>query len=386
MTCRGRFRSRVRAFLVAPLVLATFGGALAGAAKQKSQAPRVDSTSAIHEEGYVRIGGIDQWLQVRGDHRGNPVLLWLNGGPGFSVIPSTPAYRAWEGAFTVVMWDQRGEGKTFERSGKSVASTMTIEKMTRDGIEVVEHLRKRLGKDKIILLGHSWGSILGVHMVKRRPDLFAAYVGTGQVVQLSESAKAAYPLLLERASALGNTEAESQLRAVGPPPYDDSPKKWVWVRWANRLDPGPVPTASQQRAANPSPPPAYIAEGADFSQGLMWESMLKDDLRALGLKFEIPIVLVQGAEDRLTVTALAKEYFDSISAPSKKFVVIPEVGHLAIFTGPDTFLRALVEHARGFATATPSAQRVGIGPKGEAKAEPECLRTTRINASASERS
>jgi pimeloyl-ACP methyl ester carboxylesterase len=86
-----------------------------------------------------------------------------------------------------------------------------------------------------------------------------------------------------------------------------------------------------------------------FSQGLMWESILRDDLRALGLKFELPVIFIQGAEDRLTVTALAKQYFDSISAPSKQFVVLANVGHLAIFTDPDAFLNALTRYARPLA-------------------------------------
>ena len=305
------------------------------------------AATAITEEGYVRIGGIDQWIQIRGQDRDNPVVLWLNGGPGFSTIPFTPVYGRWEETFTVVMWDQRGEGKTFERSGRSVAASMTIAQMTRDGIEVAEYLRKRLGRNKIILLGHSWGSLLGIHMVKQRPDLFAAYVGTGQVVHLAENVKAAYPLLVEYAKAIGNTEAERELREVGTPPYDDSPKKWVWVSWANRLDPRPV--TAPRPPANVAPPPAFLQEGADFSQGLMWESMLRDDLRALGLKFDLPVIVIQGAEDRLTVTALAKQYFDSLSAPSKQFVILPKVGHLAIFRDPDAFLEVLTRYARPLA-------------------------------------
>ena len=326
------------------LLLAICFAGSSGAAVEKS-APG----DSIIEEGYVPIGGIDQWIQIRGQHRDNPVLLWLHGGPGYSTIPQTSAYSRWEDVFTVVMWDQRGDGKTFQRSGRSVAASMTIAQMTKDGIEVAEHLRKRLGKNKIILLGHSWGSILGVHMIKARPDLFAAYVGTGQVVQLSEDAKAAYPLLVEYAHAKGNTEAEQQLRAVGPPPYEDTPKKWVWVSWANRLDPLPATAAS--RLANPGPRPAYLGEGADFSQGLMWESMLRDDLRALGPKFELPVIFIQGAEDRLTVTSFAKQYFDSLSAPSKQFVLLPDVGHLAIFADPDAFLNALTRYVRPLALA-----------------------------------
>lgn len=302
---------------------------------------------AIAEAGYVSIGGIKQWVQIRGDTRDNPVLLWLNGGPGYTTIPDTPAYRKWERPFTVVMWDQRGEGKTFERSGTSVAPTMTIERIAEDGIELTEFLCRHLHKKKIVILGHSWGSIVGIHMIKSRPDLFSAYVGTGQIVELERDAQAAYPLLLERARALHNTVAEKQLEAVGPPPYPDSPKKWVWIRWANALDPQPPGLwAALHRGKRVAP---YVEAGARFSQGLMWNSIMRDDLPELGPDFKVPIVFVQGADDDLTVTALAREYYNRIHAPLKKFIVLPHTGHLAIFTDRKAFLQELVKWVRPLA-------------------------------------
>jgi pimeloyl-ACP methyl ester carboxylesterase len=313
---------------------------------------RIAAPNGISEAGYVKIGGIDQWIQIRGEDRANPVLLWLNGGPGFSTVPNTYAVRSWEKPFTIVMWDQRGEGETFARSGTSVAPTMTIDQMSRDGIEVAEYLRRHLRKDKIILLGHSWGSILGVHMVHARPDLFSAYVGTGQVVNLQKDAQAAYPLLLERARAVGNKSAEQQLAAVGPPPYPQASfANHTWVGWGNRLDPRTRPDVLlrsgslwfvaqllyQERALSP---------GATFSQDRMWGEIMSEDLPALGLRFEVPVVFIQGAEDRLTVTALTRDYFDRISAPSKQFVVLPGVGHLAIVFARGPFLRELVTYVR----------------------------------------
>lgn len=234
------------------------------------------------------------------------------------------------------MWDQRGEGKTFARSGTSVKGTMTIDRMTKDGIEVSEHLRTRLGKDKIILLGHSWGSILGVHMVHARPDLFSAYVGTGQVVKLEKDAEAAYPMLIERARALRNATADQQLVGVGPPPYPiDGFNKYVWVIWANELDP---PMKRRLSMASVWPLLASFVAGqsgfrpdAQFSQESLWGEMIDDDLPQLGLEFHLPVVFVQGAEDRLTVTSLARDYFDRIEAPSKEFVVLDGAGHNAIF-------------------------------------------------------
>lgn len=305
---------------------------------------------SVHWAGYVHIGGIEQWIEIGGENRDNPVVLWLSGGPGFSSVPDLPFYRSWETPFTVVMWDERGEGKTFERSGTSVAPTMTIPWITQDGIEVAEYLCRRLNKKKIILLGDSWGSILGIHMIKLRPDLFSAYVGTGQIVDLEQDAEAAYPLLLRRAKTLDNSVAVRQLEAVGPPPYPDTPKKMVWVSWANKLDPMPPGFRATQKEYLQHEP-AYIRQGAQFSQRLMWDSITHDDLRKLGLDFDVPIFFIQGAQDDLAVTAVARRYFERIHAPEKKFIVLPGVGHLAITTARDAFLDQVVKSVRPVAVA-----------------------------------
>jgi pimeloyl-ACP methyl ester carboxylesterase len=182
-------------------------------------------------------------------------------------------------------------------------------------------------------------------MIKLRPDLFSAYVGTGQIVELERDAQAAYPLLIERARALHNTVALKELQAVGPPPYPDSPKKWVWIRWANALDPQPPRQMQTIRAATEAAP-GYLAEGVDFSQGLMWNSIMSDDLPKLGLDFKVPIFFILGAQDDLAVPALAHEYWESIRAPEKKFIVLHGAGHLALFRARPAFLRELVKWVR----------------------------------------
>lgn len=142
----------------------------------------IDPAKGIDEGMYVHLGGIDQWITIRGEDRQNPVLLFVHGGPGDVTNPWSYAYFApWEKYFTVVQWDERGAGRTLTKAGPSVATTMTLDRMTQDGVELSEFLRKHLGKDKIILVAHSFGTILGLRMVGARPDLFYAYVGTGQV-------------------------------------------------------------------------------------------------------------------------------------------------------------------------------------------------------------
>lgn len=183
----------------------------------------ISTAKGIDEGSYVPIGGIEQWITIRGEDRNNPLLLFLHGGPGDATNPwGYAAFRSWLKYFTVVQWDQRGAGRTLGRNGASSAPTITPDRMVQDGIELSELLTKKLHKDKILLVGHSWGSVLGFFMVKARPDLFCAFVGTGQVAaQFSRSSTVAYTELLERVSREGNLQAVQELKDVGPPPYKD---------------------------------------------------------------------------------------------------------------------------------------------------------------------
>jgi len=133
--------------------------------------------NAIEEGSYVSIGGIDQWIQIRGEDRANPVLLFIHGGPGGSALHRGTAWRSWEKYFTVVQWDQRGTGRTYRKNGEAEAPEMEIARMAQDGLEVSAYLCTHLNKKKIILFGGSWGSILSIHMLRKRDDLFSAYVG-----------------------------------------------------------------------------------------------------------------------------------------------------------------------------------------------------------------
>src|SRR5688500_1447220 len=156
--------------------------------------------TGIREHGFIRIGGIEQWITVDGADRDNPVVLFLHGGPGNATSAFAGAmFAGWEKDFTLVQWDQRGAGRTFGRSGPSIASTLSTDRMASDGVEVAEYLAKRLDKRRIILVGNSWGSLLGVHIVKRKPALFHAYVGTGQFVNMRENFRVSHQRVLGHA-------------------------------------------------------------------------------------------------------------------------------------------------------------------------------------------
>ena len=197
----------------------------------------ITTPNGIDEARYIEVGGIQQWVTIRGEDRNNPVLLLLHGGPGDATNPwGYAGFRLWLKHFTVVQWDQRGAGRTFGKNPDAPPQAITIARMTQDGVELADLLRKQLRKDKFILVGHSWGSILGVHMVKAQPDLFYAFVGTGQVVNPATSYTVAHGELLRKAEALNDERAIRELREVGPPPYPDGRGYGVQRRWSNLFE------------------------------------------------------------------------------------------------------------------------------------------------------
>lgn len=315
----------------------------------------IDSPNGINESGYVRIGGIDQWVQIRGQNRDNPVLLCLHGGPGGTWLPVTRLFSAWERDFTVVFWDQRGAGKTLKSTGPAIASTMSVERMAQDGIELSEHLTKRLGKKKIILLGHSFGSLLGVRMVKTRPELFHAFVGTGQVADLPRSLEMEYARLLEEARKAGDVRTQRALVTMGPPPFKNMQQVVDFFEQVGKYQPAADNTAMDvMKQSLLSPIPDYsLSDEANRFKGFsavptwaLYEELLTTKLSVLGPKFDVPVFIIQGSRDPVTPYALAEEYFKAISAPSKELVALPDGGHFAVWSQADVFLKELMTRVR----------------------------------------
>jgi len=297
-----------------------------------------DRKQNLAEEGFWPIGGQEQWVTVHGEDCQNPAILVIHGGPGNPLSPFSQAmYRPWTKHFTIVQWDQRGTGKTFGRNPGTANATLTLDQMVNDGIAVAELLRQRLGHKKVILMGSSWGSILSVHMAHRRPDLFHAYVGTAQMVSYTANQAASYAQTLALARAADDKKTVVALEAIGPPPRTD-PRAFGVLRRAIRAYEGkattPAPRAWWQAEAQYTTPAALEAneQGEDYSflqfVGLKGDGMFsKVDLPALGLRFDLPVYLVQGQEDLLTPLSVTHTYFDSLQAPDKAMVVVAQVGH-----------------------------------------------------------
>ena len=295
-------------------------------------------TGSIHVQGFVRIEGIDQWVTIDGARCDNPVILMVHGGPGNPNTPHAEAvYGAWTQDFTLVQWDQRGAGKTFGRNPNTVDSVLTVDQLTRDGIAVAEWATQRLGQPKVILMGSSWGSALGVHMAQRRPALFHAYVGTAQLVSQRANMAAFYTKTLERVRAAGDEKTAAALTALGAPPWLN-PRAFGLARRASRpLEAArtTAPPAHWWRPAAAYATPQALADaeqGEEYSWlqfvGLKNNGMAATiDLPQLGTRFALPVYLLQGTEDLLTPPDVTQPYFDSLQAPDKALVLVPLAGH-----------------------------------------------------------
>lgn len=316
------------------------------------QGPGVD----IDVTSFIPVGGIDQWVSIRGLDRRNPVLLVVHGGPGEAQWPVADQYVPWQKAFTVVQWDQRGAGHTYGRYGAQTPE-FSLDRIARDGIEVTEFLRRTLGKKKVIVLGHSWGSIVAVEMVQRRPDLFAAYVGTGQVASWRDTMALQFELAVSAARRSGDTAAVAALESRGRPDPTD-PKVAFSVDIRPAMAEADRAWLLSLRAGLPALKAAHPKDVQDFEDGFQFSAaralpdQMRTDLPRTAKTFAVPFFVIQGRDDVMTPTRAAVEYFNGVTAPRKALILIPDAGHFAFMTAPAAFLKALVDTVRPAATAS----------------------------------
>ena len=333
---------------------------------QVANALEITTPNGIVEQRFVRVGGIDQWIQIRGEDRANPVLLVLHGGPGWPNAVFTLPLRPWERHFTVVQWDHRGAGKTLRRTGKAGSGEMTFDRRVADAVEVIEFLRQHLSVDKVIVLAESMGTLTGLPLALRRPDLLHALVVTDLYVNMAANEARKRQLTLERLRAASNAKGVAALEGIGGDPTRWDLRAWNSnMAWAFKTN---VPTLNLDRRLlfpQALSSPIYslrdlytLFAGFQWSTAQMFTELKAYDARRLGTRFEVPFFLFQGTTDVVTLTSLAEEYFGEVEAPTKGLALIPNAGHFAAFTQPEPFLAELRTRVRPLASATsPSSTR-----------------------------
>jgi pimeloyl-ACP methyl ester carboxylesterase len=322
-----------RDFLLGSAAMAALGGCV--------------STPPLPQEGFVPIGGVEQWIAIRGADRAGPALLFLHGGPGEAQSPFLSVFAPWEERHVVAQWDQRGAGRSFAKSGGLSTPDMTLEQHVRDAIAVTESVLRRLGIPKLILVGHSWGSIVGLSAARLRPDLFHAFVGTGQVVSGRETVDSWRASALVRAREANNAQAVAELSGLTAPDLADLTKLDIVFRWQAPFGGADRSYLSLQAGAlSETPGAAPILTSADYYRaklfciGKLMSSVLGYDARTAGLDLPVPFFVIQGRDDNRTPADAARAFVRQARAPVKNYTAI-EGGHFTCFTNPSGFLGAL---------------------------------------------
>lgn len=318
----------------------------------------ISSPNGIDSLETVQIGGIDQWIEVRGQNVNNPILLFLHGGPGIAFIPLAGAFQGpWEKYFTVVQWDQRGAGKTYASNDKEIQRrTMNVPQMEQDTLEVVNYLRNRFKREKIFVLGHSWGSVLGLWLAHEHPEYLYAYVGTGQVVNMERNEEVGYQDALEQARKNLNGEAVKDLEGIAPyPPPNFDFRKGSITRYWERVLLGPASSPlefmSVKRILSDvvSAPQYSLADDLGFIHGqtlsldVLVPELEKVNLDQLGFDFRGPVFFFEGRQDPFCRPSLILEYSQKIKAPQNKFIWFDNSGHFPFFEEQEKFRDELVQ-------------------------------------------
>lgn len=323
---------------------------------------RIVTPDGIQETYTATIGGIEQWINVRGEDRDNPVILFIHGGPASPAMPSLWQFqRPIEEYFTVVHYDQRGAGKTYlEADPESIGETIHIDRYVDDAIEVAEYARKRYGKDKLVLAAHSWGTVVGMKAALERPDLFYAYVGIGQVLDTRVNEELSFQYGLAQARKEGNDEAIAEMASIAPYPGDQPitreriiiARKWPqhygglnayrdaeqdYYYGASLLS--PVYDCADRKA---------FFEGSVFTLGRILDEFLQVDLDRVR-EFPIPVVMFMGRHDYTTPSEPTAEWLRRVEAPYKQAVWFENSAHMIPWEEPGKTLVSLLEYVRPLA-------------------------------------
>lgn len=300
---------------------------------------------SLSERTTVDIGGVPQTMIIQSQDPSNPVILFLHGGPGMPQFFMQRAYpTGLERDFTMVWWEQRGAGMSYSRDIPD--DTMTVSQLIADTIEVADYLRERFGQDRIVLLGHSWGSFLGIQVAQAAPDRFLAYVGMGQVSHQLRSEVLAHDYMMSAYEDLGNTRMVARLAAAPVTMQDGLSPEYMRLRDSAMHRLGVGTTRQMRSVISGVFRPVWLTRaytlqdkvnvwlGMRRSRSFLWDEFLQTDLSQRITRLDIPVYFFIGTDDLTANRDLSRTFFDQISAPVKGFYLFTGSAHSPIFEEP----------------------------------------------------
>ena len=350
-------RSRIRSWLAVLVSAATWGCTWTRPFTDGSGRVIPGSIASMET---IELGGVRQSVWFRGRDVKAPALILLHGGPGASEAALFRHYdAALEDHFLVVYWEQRGAGRSYHSD--IPRSSMTIDQMVQDLDELVDTVRSRFGKERVVLLGHSWGTILGTLYATRHPQKVSVYVGVAQITNFSEGERTSLAWALREADGRGDRRALAELRALSPAPrsVDDELALGRWVERLGGMRRGGLSTGKLIWAALRTDEAGLMdlvrfGRGNRFSLVALRPEYSRVDLTRLRC-FDVPVIFMLGRHDWHVPSVLADQYFAAIDAPNKRLVWFDDAGHDPPFEEPDAFVRATVAHVRRLAVEVRNA-------------------------------
>jgi pimeloyl-ACP methyl ester carboxylesterase len=314
---------------------------------------------SLAEKNFIEIGGIRQGFFIRAENPENPVILFLHGGPGSPELPMIIPYEVperLEKYFTVCYWDQRGSGMSFSNSIDS--ATMTRAQMVEDTRQMTEYLQHRFNQEKIYLIGHSWGSYLGVKTIEKYPENYIAFIGIGQVTNQIESEKLAYDYMLQHAMEINEKSAVKNLQKFDKNASDFPNQNYMMTIRSSLMNKYGIGFAHEETISMIDAAGLILSfkgytlsekinyfKGMLFSQTTVWKDVVKDNLFESSTVFQVPVYITQGKYDYQVSHALAREWFDIIEAPEKVFFTFENSAHGTILEEPEKFVQIIREIA-----------------------------------------
>jgi pimeloyl-ACP methyl ester carboxylesterase len=310
---------------------------------------------SISEKVYANINGANMGMIIKSKNVSNPVLLFLHGGPGMPEYEFTEKYpTGLEDNFTVVWWDQRGSGLSYNNN--TIKEKMTTEQFVLDTIEVSKYLCGRYGKDKIYLMAHSWGSYVGIQAAEKAPELFYAYIGIGQITNQLESEKAAYDYMINYYKDTGNEKVVNKLQGLSFKNMDYMPKEYDKIR-DDVMHKAGIGTMHEMKSVisgifmTVMENPEYtlgekinIWKGKAFSKSTnLNEELYNSDLRNKITKLKVPVYFFSGIYDYTVNHSMTEDYLKKIDAPIKGFYLFKESAHSPIFEEPKKMMQIMQE-------------------------------------------
>lgn len=318
--------------------------------EEMKKALEITSENGVELLEPVTLGDLNQWILVRGENAENPVLLFLHGGPGLPLMPFHTINSELEKHYLVVHWDQRGSGKSY--SNQIPRESMTIDQLVSDTHELIQYLRQRFNKQKIYLAGFSCGSVLGMKIAQKYPELLEAYIGIGQIVRMEESEAISYQFAVDHAAKSQNAIAQKELALIGPPPYTSHRSMLEERMWLNSFGGffyhGHA-TLKFYKTGFMSPDYSLtdirqLFKGMDFTSEMLWTAFYQTDLFQEIPKLEVPVFFVEGRHDYVVPSSVTARYFEQLQAPRGKTLIwFEESAHWPFLEEPEQFHDVMVD-------------------------------------------